>query len=201
MSMATSVGVRLVQASRHPHKCIEKRSPIGEATRTVTAARHYQRQSQIYNGPPSRMLDARSDFITPGPNKESTLYLSDAYHFCNPKSVPLHIRHADKKQTLHLLASCSSNFLAGEGLNSVARKGCAQAGRARRGAYAQVSSTSQTSSDNRPEEQQQPGLLKQVQISLAEVKPTPAQATRARESSFQSVWDLSRGTFHLPIRF
>ncbi|GAQ79918.1 hypothetical protein KFL_000410170 [Klebsormidium nitens] len=109
--------------------------------------------------------------------------LSDPSYFLNPKSTSPCNTHARKKQKFCLPASRSSNFLAGESPGLVTSRGCSKAGNARRGAYAQVSSTNRTSSDNRPEEQQEPGLLKQVQISLAEVKPTPAQAIRARKAA------------------
>jgi hypothetical protein len=47
---------------------------------------------------------------------------------------------------------------------------------------AQVSTS--RSSEHRPDEQQDQGVLKQVQMSLAQVKPTPAEAVRMRTSAF-----------------
>jgi hypothetical protein len=98
--------------------------------------------------------------------------------------------HSSKKVWQHgkqITFLKESSFLAGDAEQrlspgTTSRKVAEKGVRLQRNMRAQVSTS--RSSEHRPDEQQEQGVLKQVQMSLAQVKPTPAEAVRMRKSAF-----------------
>lgn len=98
--------------------------------------------------------------------------------------------HSSKKVWQHRKQMAflkESSFLAGDAQQrlspgTTSRKVAEKGVRLQRVVRAQVITS--RSSEHRPDEQQEHGVLKQVQMSLAQVKPTRAEAVRMRKSAF-----------------